>query len=299
MFMKSSTSFLAGLFLLALVACETNKNNPKEETTAVKASVPNFKNALTFYTSFDKGTTADFALGDKNMYTAPSFRQIDSAEVGMTNTDHQILPEKGKSGAAFQFGKKGKKVVFYKSQNNIVHDASKWTGTISFWLSLDPVTDLEPGFTDPIQITDVRYNDASIWVDFTKENPRDFRLGVIGDMAAWSKDTVDTPVDTVMEKRFVRVTDLPFAKDKWTHILISYQDLGASQSTASLYMDGQKMGAIEGITDPFTWDLAKSNIYLGLNFVGLMDELAIFNKAFTPEEVKEFRQLKEGVKSIL
>ncbi len=297
--MKNSTIFFLSLCLATLVACEASKNNPTEKTTLAKSSVTNFKNALTFYTSFDNGTTADFGLGDKNMYTAPSFRQVDSAEVGMTNIDHQLLSEKGKSGAAFQFGKKGKKVIFYKSKDNIAHDANKWTGTISFWLSLDPVTDLEPGFTDPIQITDVRYNDASIWVDFTKENPRDFRLGVFGDIAAWTKDTLDTPVDTVMERRFVRVTDLPFATNKWTHIVISYKDLGSVQSTASLYMDGQKIGSIEGIKDPFTWDLAKSNIYLGLNFVGLMDELAIFNQAFTPEDVREFRQLKGGVKSIL
>ena len=217
----------------------------------------------------------------------------------MTNIAHQILPNKGQSGAAFQFGKQSKKVIFYKSKDNIAHAANKWTGTISFWLSVDPATDLAPGFTDPIQITDVRYNDASIWVDFTKENPRDFRLGVIGDLATWTKDTLTTPVDTVFEKRVVRVSDLPFAKNKWTHILISYQDLGTAQSTASLYMDGQKMGSIDGITDPFNWELDQSKIYLGLGYIGLMDELAIFNKAFTDEEVMEFRQLDGGMKAIL
>lgn len=297
--MKLTNLLFLSVLMLFIIACHSNTEQSQKTVEKTPPITNKFKEALTFYASFDKETTADFALGDKNMYTAPSFRQVDSAEVGMTNVDHQILPTKGQSGGAFQFGKKGKKVVFYKSQNNIAHDANKWTGTISFWLSLDPVTDLEPGFTDPIQITDVRYNDASIWVDFTKENPRDFRLGVIGDMDAWTKDTLNTPVDTVMEKRFVRVTDLPFTKENWTHILISYQNLGTPQSTASLYMDGQKMGSIDGITDPFTWDLAKSNIYLGLSFVGLMDELAIFNKAFTEEEVRAFRQLSGRVKSIL
>jgi len=297
--MKYPNLLFVATLLCFLMACQSPKESTKSTVEKAPTTATKFKNALTFYTSFDNGTEADFALGNKNMYTAPSFRQVDSAEVGMTNMDHQILPNKGQSGAAFQFGKNGKKVVFYKGKDNIAYAADNWTGTISFWLSVDPVTDLAPGYTDPIQITDTRYNDASIWVDFTGENPRDFRLGVIGDNAVWTKDTLTAPVDTVFEKRVVRVSDIPFAKDKWTHILISYQDLGTAQSTASLYMDGQKMGSIDGITDPFTWELDQSKIYLGLGYIGLMDELAIFNKAFTAEDVMEFRQLDGGIKAIL
>lgn len=296
--MKNIHLLLLAFLLSSLMACQSDSAT-KTSVGTTPAKESKFKEALTFYASFDEGTTADFALGDKNMYTAPSFRQVDSSEVGNTNINHQILANKGQSGAAFQFGKKSKQVTFYKSKGNIAHNATDWTGTISFWLSLDPVTDLAPGFTDPIQITDVSYNDASIWVDFTKENPRDFRLGVFGDKATWTKDTLNSPVDTVMEKRFVRVTELPFAKNKWTHILISYQGLGTANSTSSLYIDGQKIGSIDGITDPFTWELEKSNIYLGLSFVGLMDELAIFNTAFTAEEAMEFHQLKDGMKAVL
>ena len=152
--------------------------------------------------------------------------------------------------------------------------------------------------TDPIQITDVNYDDASIWVDFTKENPRDFRLGIFGDKAVWTKDTLTTPKDTVMEKRFVRVKELPFSSEKWTHVLITYQALGSPQSTASLYLDGEKIGSIDGIADSFTWDVDKSNIYLGLNFIGAMDEMSIYNIVFTADQVKAFYQLDNGVKSI-
>jgi len=297
--MKYPNFLFIAIILCTVIACQSTTESTT--TTVEKAASPTdkFKNALTFYTSFDKGTTADFALGDKNMYTAPSFRQIDSATVGMTNINHQLLPEKGQSGAAFQFGKQSKKVVFYKGKNNIAHDATKWTGTISFWLSLDPVTDLAPGYTDPIQITDVSYNDASIWVDFTGENPRDFRLGVIGDKDVWTKDTLTAPVDTVFERRVVRETDIPFAKDKWTHILISYQDLGSPQSTSSLYMDGEKIGSIDGISDPFTWELDKSNIYLGLGYIGLMDELSIYNRHLTQKEITTLYTLENGVHTLL
>lgn len=258
-----------------------------------------FKNALTFYVSFDNGTTADYALGDRNIYTATSGKNLDNIQAGMNNPDHQIIEGEGQSGDAFKFGKKSDKVIFYKSKDNIAYTPQNWSGTISFWLKLDPATDLEPGYTDPIQITDTRYNDASIWVDFTDKNPRDFRLGVIGDIDVWSLDTLKSSAEVEFEKRLVRVKELPFTKAGWTHVLITYRALGTAQSLASLYLNGEKMGTINGIDDPFTWDVEKSNIYIGLNFTGLMDELSIFNKPLTDSQVMELYQLKGGIKSIL
>ncbi len=275
-----------GLLLLLQFSCQ-----PKSSSELGKA--------LTFFVSFDEGTDADFALGDKSIYTATSRKKLDSAQVGMTNTDHQIIEGKGKVGDAFKFGKKSSQVIFYKSKDNIAYDPQRWSGTISFWLSLDPATDLAPGYTDPIQITDVNYNDASIWVDFTNENPRDFRLGVIGDLDQWSLDTLTTSSETEFEKRLVRIKAPPFSKDSWTHVAITYSELGTSESSASLYMNGKMMGAINGIDDPFTWELEKSNIYLGLNFIGLMDELSIFNRPLAASEIEALYKLEGGVHSIL
>lgn len=293
------------LFLFSLVACQSDSptTSTTKEPATEKKTAPNFleilKNSLTFYSSFDTGPSANFAKGDRNMWTANSRKEAIAATGGMTNADHQI-GQPGQSGAGhLKFGEKtNKKVIFYKSQGNVPGAENNWTGTISFWLKVDPAKELAPGFTDPIQITDVNYDDASIWVDFTKENPRDFRLGVFGDKAVWVKDTLTIPRDTLMEKRFVRVKDLPFSSEKWTHVLITYQALGTNQSNSSLYLDGEKMGSIEGIADPFTWDVDQSNIYLGLNFIGAMDEFSIYNIAFKEEQVKEFYQLKNGVQSI-
>ena len=262
-----------------------------------------FKNALTFYASFDNGTTADFALGDANIYTANasyanSRRVLEGIQVGMNNSDHRIIERKGQSGSAFEFGKKSSNVIFYKSKDNIAYDPQNWSGTISFWLSVDPSTDLD-GYTDPIQITDANYNDASIWVDFTDEDPPDFRLGVIGDKNAWTLDTLNSPFIVEFEKRLVNVETPHFTRKTWTHILITYDGLGTPQSLASLYLNGKKKGTISGIDDPFTWELDESNIFLGLGFTGLMDELSIFNKPLTDKQAMELYQLKGGIKSIL
>lgn len=284
---------IGGLFL-QLFAC---KSIPASESNST------LKNALTFYVSFDKGTKADFALGDDNIYTANatyenSKRKLDEIQVGMTNTDHRILEGKGQMGNAFEFGKKSSSVIFYKSKDNIAYNPQSWSGTISFWLSVDPATDLD-GYTDPIQITDASYNDASIWVDFTDKDPRAFRLGVIGDKNEWTQDTLDSPFLLEFEKRIISTKKPLFARSSWTHILITYNGLGTVNSLASLYLNGEKMGTISGIDDPFTWDLEKSNVFLGLNFSGLMDELSIFNKALTANQARELYQLKGGIKSLL
>lgn len=281
---------IIGVLLLQLFSCQYNSS--KE-----------FKNTLTFYVSFDNGTTADFALGDSNIYTANSTyvnskRHLEGVQVGMNNADHRIIEGKGQFGSAFEFGKKSDTVIFYKSKDNIAYNKQNWSGTISFWLSLDPSTDLD-GYTDPIQITDTNYNDASIWVDFTDENPPDFRLGVIGDKKVWSLDTLNSPFLVEFEKRLVSVKKPPFSKRIWTHVLITYDGLGTANSLASLYLNGKKTGTISGIDDPFSWELEESNIFLGLNFTGLMDELSIFNKSLTNDEVMELYQLKGGLKSIL
>ncbi len=284
-----NTIVIGGLLSL-LFSCQSNPN-------------AELKEALTFYASFDSGTTADFALGDHNMYTAQasyvnSKRVLKQVEAGMNISDHRITEGKGKYGNAFEFGKKGDKVIFYKSKDNISYNPESWSGSISFWLSVDPPTDLD-GYTDPIQITDASFNDASIWVDFTDKAPRDFRLGVIGDKNAWTQDTLNSSVKAVFDKRLVTTKASQFSRNNWTHVLITYNGLSTANSMAILYLNGEKVGTVSGVDDPFSWELEQSNIFLGLNFSGLMDDLSVFNKPLTEKQVIELYQLKEGIKSIL
>ncbi len=264
---------------------------------------PEISDALTFHVSFDEGTTADFALGDPKMYTAKasyvnSKRKLDGLQQGMNDPNHRITAGKGRFGNAFEFGKKSNTVIFFKSKDNIAYNPQHWSGSISFWLSVDPSKDLD-GYTDPIQITDASFNDASIWVDFTDDDPPGFRLGVIGDKSAWTLDTLNSSFLEEFEKRLVSIKEPQFSRSTWTHIVIAHEGLGTVNSWASLYLNGQKIGTIRGIDDPFTWDLEQSNIFLGLGFTGLMDELSIFNKPLTEEQVLELYQLKEGIKSLI
>ncbi len=274
------------LFSLVVFSCQSDKN-------------ADLKVALTFYTSFDQGTEADYALGDARLYSAPNRKKQDSIIVGLDNEIHQLMPGAGLQGNALRFMKRSPRVAYYKSEDNIAYNTKSWSGTISFWLKVDPESELQTSFTDPIQITDVAYNDASIWVDFTQSRPRKFRLGVLGDLTDWSQDTLKTSRRTEYARRLVVVEPPHFSKEAWTHVVITHKELGTASGISTLYLDGKDMGSISGNDDVFNWELEQSNIYLGLSFVGMIDELSIYNKAFTPEQVEKLFSLKAGLKSIL
>ena len=256
-----------------------------------------FEEAITFYSAFEGDGKAVIAKGDPAIYTTPNRREPDSTIVGMSaNPNVELVAEGGLSGGALRFVKRGRPSIFYKCKENMVYTPQDWSGAVSFWLKVDPAKDLAPGFTDPIQITDANYNDASIWVDFTKENPRSFRLGVIGDLAYWDPDTIGPNNNPEYEKRLVTVNEWPFTSTSWTHVFINYQNLGTPNGKGELFLNGVSQGAIDGLPDPFTWDLANANLYLGLSFIGYMDDLAVFNRPLTSTEITDLYGLAGGLK---
>ncbi|MEM9673897.1 MAG: LamG domain-containing protein [Bacteroidota bacterium] len=256
------------------------------------------KQALTFYSPFNGDAQAQVASGDASIYSAPERKEAPNAQPALPS-HVAVAAGEGLSGDALEFKEKVADVVFFKAKGNMDYDNQDWTGTVSFWLKLTPEEDLEPGFCDPIQITDVGYNDASIWVDFTRNNPRNFRLGVIGDLQSWNPDNIGPDDNPEFEKRLVTVTNHPFTRDEWTHVLITYNALGSGAGSASLYLNGELQGTKDQVVDPFNWELDKANIYLGLNYIGMMDELAIFNRPLSLEEIQTVYGLRNGLEEIL
>ena len=255
--------------------------------------------ALTLHASFDNGLDADRAAGDPLLYTAPSYDEQDQAEPGLGNPTVMVADDAGRFGHALRFTERNQHAIFYRADGNIGYSAESWSGTVSFWLSLDPATDLEPGFCDPIQITDAAYNDAAIWVDFTGENPRQFRLGVFGDLETWNPDGLGPNDNPAFTDRLTVVDEPPFTGDGWTHVTITYAGLGQPGGAATLYLDGERVpGGADDIDEPFTWDVARGAIRLGVNYVGLFDELSLFDRPLTDDEVRALHALDGGVAAL-
>lgn len=276
------------------------ENQTKETKTSLSSDQAFLKNALTFYSSFDNGTDADFANGDKRIYSVLNRKTRDSARAGIHKPGVSIAKGEGRFGNALAYSEKSKGSIYYKSQNNMSYNTENWEGAISFWLSLDPAVDLEPGYCDPIQITDSGYNDAGFWVDFTKENPRDFRLGIIGDRTSWNPVPKGPDNENpIFIDQLVGVSNPPFKRGEWTHIVMNFTDLNTGNGKAAMYINGEMKVLRTDIKDPFTWELEKSNIYLGLSYIGLMDEVSIYKKHLSKEQIKALYELENGVAGIL
>src|SRR5688572_7486763 len=101
------------------------------------------RKALTFHASFDSGTEADFSLGEKKLFHAPSMSKRAEAKPGLPESGEVVIAAgEGKYGNALRFKKKKSPLVFFEAAKNFPYAASSWNGTVSFWLSLDPETEL-------------------------------------------------------------------------------------------------------------------------------------------------------------
>jgi hypothetical protein len=255
---------------------------------ACAQSVP--KDALLFHASFDKSLDADFAKGDPRIYTAPNYKEQHLAKPGLDHPDAASV-DGGKRGRALQFRRKNTRAVFFKADKNTAFDPKNWSGTISFWLNLDPETDLEPGFCDPIQVTDSAFNDSAIWVDFTKdEKPRHFRLGVFGDRDSWNPQKIAEDKNPAFNNRLVVVKKYPFKKGTWTHVAIVHTGLGSGKGTAALYLNGEKQGEASAIVEVFSWDMEKAALRVGVNYVGLFDEFSVYARPLSDSQVRALAQ---------
>jgi len=293
---KSCSSAYVKLLVASLVLFCVPQGASAQDSAS--GGLADLREHISFLATFDGTTSADIAKGDGRLFTAKDRRNFDKAVPGLQDPDVVIAKDQGLVGDALKFNKKKRLVTYYEAEGNVGYSSSSWSGSVSFWLSLDPATDLEPGFCDPIQITDSGYNDAAIWVDFTKENPRDFRLGIIGDLAAWNPDKVSPDNNPEFEKRLIGVSAPPFAKGKWTHVLINFQGLNSDQGKSEFYIDGKLQGKAD-VTDPFTCESKEIRIMLGLSYIGLFDELAIFDRPLSEKEVLHVYRSKKGLASLV
>ena len=250
--------------------------------TLAAAADSSLKSSVTFYASFDSGTDADLAKGDKRLFTL-----VDKQPKAGNHTEGMTRLAKGKglSGGALHFTKRKAKWLLYDGAKNFHFAEKDWSGTVSFWLKVDPVNELDPGYVDPIQITPNTWNDASFFVDFNKDgNPRAFRLGAFADRAVWNPTKKEVPEP---QRPLVPAKSHPFSKDKWTHVAFTWErfNTGKKDGVAMLYLNGKKEGSITGWNQQFSWGGKEHRILIGLNYMGLFDELACFNRALSAKEI--------------
>ena len=81
-------------------------------------------------------------------------------------------------------------------------------------------------------------------------------------------------------------------------MVITHEDLGGGEGHATLYLDGVAQSSTAAVGEPFGWDWATASIRVGVNYVGLFDELAIFDRALTADEIASLASLEGGVSDL-
>ncbi len=295
-----SFALVCGLLTLCSFVPQTyncTQLTAQEPTRASEAVAQSLRDALIFHAPFEGNTQATLAQGEGKLLTADSIERTQilghDLPQGLT-----IAQGQGRIGDALHFAEKTKEMVYYEG-SECGYREHNWSGSVSVWLKLDPNKDLEPGYCDPLQITERAWNDAAFFIDFDKFLPRDFRLGVFADLKAWNPQDIAWDDLPIADRPMIVVQQPPFSTDEWTHVCFTWAHINASDSqtpVSALYLNGQPQGSYQP-PKQFTWDPAKASLMLGLNYIGLMDELSVFNAPLSATQVQHLYQQPSSVSS--
>jgi len=282
--------------VLAIVVLAPSGCSTPHDASGHRAAL---RRSLIFHASFDHGVDADLAAGPRGLSNAPSLQQRDAAVAGLpAGGEVRLAPGAGRFGDALRFTRRESPLVFFSADRNAGYRGASWSGTVSFWLQVDPAAELAPGYCDPIQITPRAWNDAAFFVEFEKRtNDIPFRLGAYADFAVWNPDNRKWDDIPAAEKPLVTAPNTPFGAGRWTHVVFTFDrfNTGRDDGVARLYLNGVPAGVIGPRRQTYTWDEARSLIMLGVGYLGLWDELAIFDRALTPSEIAAVHALPHGV----
>lgn len=260
------------------------------------------KEALTLYASFDTGLHADLAGGEKTIYGASSGTRMAQAPAGLPEGGAvQLARGEGVTGDALKFTRKSSSVMFFKGPGNFVYQPTNWNGSVSFWLRLDPDRDLQPGYCDPIQLSAGNWHNGVFFAEFSKdETPRHFRFAMRPLEKIYNPKNLGWEAIPVKQRPMVQIEKPPFSREKWTHVAFTFENANTGQTngTGKLYLNGQPAGSFDNWDLTLNWNQKDVVIIIGASYVGLFDDLSLFNRALTANEVRALYIKRDLLKSI-
>lgn len=296
-FARRST-FIVLTVILGSVGCTAEDGDARGIATAGDP----LRGSLAFHASFDRGVDADFARGDRTLYHAPSRDELELRKPGTpAGGEVERVPGSGRYGDALRLSLASSPLVFFRGEGNVPFAREEWSGTLSFWLRLDPDEDLRPGYSDPVFITDSAWDDRSLFVDFTADDtPRRFRFAAFSDRGVWNPEGLGWDDVPLGRRPMVEVASPPFSRDRWTHVALTFERFNTGEPNGAMhaYLDGDLVGSLTGRVQTYSWDPEKVLIVLGLDYNGWIDDLAIFDRALSAGEIRRLHELENGVTTL-
>ncbi|MBI4663543.1 MAG: hypothetical protein HY735_32480 [Verrucomicrobia bacterium] len=251
------------------------------------------RRAVTFYASFDEAPKGDFGGGSLALRTRFNHASEPGKFVftdGFDAAVFRVARDRGVSGGALEctdvLPRNGR--IFFPGQGNIAFRQGGWSGAVSFWINTDPNTMLKTGFCDPVQITQKGAGNGGLWVDFNNDKPRSLRHGAFPAVAEGRKPIPESDPNAPI----VWVKNIGFKAGDWHHVALAWKnfDTGRKDARSKLYIDGKKIGEIRDCDLRMDWELENTGIYVAVSFVGLLDELALFNRELTGAEAEHLHR---------
>lgn len=246
------------------------------------------RRAVTFYASFDESLKADVGVGQRTpdtRFNHPTEQGQFVFEKGVDEKVFTIAKTKGIAAGALEavdvLEKNGR--IFYPAKENIAFKKDGWSGSVSMWCKTDSDKLIKAKFCDPVQITQKGANNGGLWFDFNDARPRDLRHGAFPMIPEGQKGIGEDDPKAPM----VRVPGIGWKADDWHHIALTFKNLdtGKPDAVTALYIDGKLIGEVRDRAIAMGWDIEKAGIYVSINYIGLLDEFALFDRSFTVEEV--------------
>lgn len=247
------------------------------------------RSAVSFYASFDdavKGDVGGGALTPGTRLNNPAKKGEFSFTDGIDPKVFTIAKGKGIAGGALEpvdvLPENGR--IYFPAKGNLAFKSHGWAGSVSVWCKTDPDTMLKTKFCDPVQITQKSAANGALWFDFNDAKPRDLRHGAFPAVPDGGKPIGESDPKSPM----VRVPGVGWKANDWHHVVLTWQNLdtGKPDATTSLYIDGRLIGEVKDRPIAMGWDIDQAKIYVAINYLGLLDELACFDRALTADEVK-------------
>lgn len=255
-----------------------------------EGSIGALRQAVMFYASFDEAVKADVGGGQQTLDTRfnhPTEPGRFVFEKGFDERVFRIARGCGiRGGGALEvidvLPNNGR--VFFPARGNLPFDPKGWGGALSVWCKTDPDQLLKTTFCDPIQITQKGAGNGGLWLDFNNARPRDLRHGAFPAVPEGQQPIAeDDPRAPI-----VRVPGIGWKANDWHHVVLSWSgfDNGKSDAVSRLFLDGKLIGAIRDRPIAMGWDLDQTGIYVAVNYIGLLDELVIFRRPVSADEVQ-------------
>jgi hypothetical protein len=267
----------AGLALLSALSVAS----PQDSVGAIRQ-------AVTLRASFDEAVRADYGRGELGLSTRfnhETERNQFVFEKGFDSAVFRVAQNAGIVGSALEardlLPRNGR--IFFPAQGNIAYRKGGWEGSVSVWLKTDPNTMLKSRFCDPVQITERGASNGGLWFDFNDSKPRDMRMGAFPAVRTGEKPVGEGDPSAPI----IWLKGVGFKADEWHHVAMTWSgfDTGRSGARAALYVDSKLIGELRDRQIAMDWDLEKAGIYIAVGYIGLLDELAVFNRALSPAEI--------------